>query len=57
MKIYGIYDTKNKEQCVRVGTLAEIIKFLNITAREFGRAINGTLLRNRYELKFLYIEN
>ena len=39
MSIYGIYDIKENEQCMRVGTLQEIIKFLNLTAREFGRAI------------------
>lgn len=28
MKIYGVYDIKDNEQCIRVGTLPEIIKFL-----------------------------
>ena len=27
MKIYGIYDITNKEQCVRIGTLKDIMKF------------------------------
>ena len=27
MNIYGIYDTENNEQCMRVGTLKEIVKF------------------------------
>lgn len=56
MKIYGIYDTKNNEQCVRVGTLGEIIKFLNITSREVTRMLKGCKLRNRYEVMYLYTE-
>ncbi|MEI3436435.1 MAG: hypothetical protein V8S10_09095 [Clostridia bacterium] len=39
MNIYGIYDTKNNEQCMRVGTLQEIVRFLNLTAREAGKGI------------------
>ena len=56
MKIYGIYDLKNNEQCVRIGTLGEIIKFLSITAREIGKVTKGSILRSRYEIVFLYAE-
>lgn len=30
MKYYGIYDLKNKEQCVFIGNSKEISEFLNI---------------------------
>ena len=55
MKIYGIYDITNNEQCVRIGTLGEIIKFLNITARETTRMFKDKL-RGRYEVVYLYTE-
>ena len=44
MNIYGIYNEKESEQCVRVGTLPEIVKFLNLTVREVGRALNKNKL-------------
>lgn len=56
MKIYGIYDTKNKEQCLRVGTLQEIIKFLDISARSLKKALNGKKVRSRYDLVYLFEE-
>ena len=57
MKIYGIYDIKEKEQCIRVGTLEEIIKFLNLKPRELGRALNKhNLVRNKYEICYLFME-
>lgn len=57
MKIYGIYNIKDNEQCMRVGTLQEIIKFLDLTVREVGRAIkNNNLIRNQYKLCYLFKE-
>lgn len=57
MNIYGVYDLKDKEQCVRVGTLIEIIKFLNATARSIDRAINKhDLIKQRYEVHYLFKE-
>ncbi len=57
MKIYGIYDKRNQEQCLRIGTLQEIVKFLDITARELNRAlIKNSLIKNQYELCFLFYE-
>lgn len=57
MKIYGIYDTKNSEQCLRVGTLKEVVRFLNLTARESGRAIkSNNLIRDQYKLCYLFNE-
>lgn len=57
MKIYGIYDIKNSEQCLRVGTLQEVVKFLDLTARECGRAIkSNSLIRNQYKLCYLFSE-
>ena len=57
MKIYGIYDLKNKEQCVLVGTIIEIIKFFNLSARAFGRALTGSKINSRYELVYLFKED
>lgn len=57
MNIYGVYDLKDKEQCVRVGTLSEIIKFLNATARSIDRAIKKhDLIKQRYEVYYLFKE-
>lgn len=57
MNIYGIYDIKNNEQCLRVGTMQEVIKFLDLTAREMGRAIrNNSLVRGKYRLCYLFKE-
>lgn len=57
MKIYAIYDLKNQEQCLRIGTLREIIKFLNITPREIGRGLkNCDVIRNQYEIYYLFQE-
>lgn len=57
MKIYGIYDTKNNEQCLRVGTLKEVVRFLDLTAREIGRAIkSNNLIRDQYKLCYLFNE-
>ncbi len=57
MKIYGIYDTKNSEQCMRIGTLQEVVRFLNLTARESGRAIkSNNLIRDQYKLCYLFSE-
>ena len=57
MNIYGIYDIKEKEQCIRVGTLIEIIKFLGTSARSIDRAINrNNLIKQRYEVHYLFKE-
>ena len=57
MKIYGIYNIKENEQCVRVGTLQEIVKFLNLTTRELGVALRKKAkIRNKYEVCYLYKE-
>lgn len=57
MKIYGIYDIEEKEQCIRIGTLKEIILFLNLTGREIGRALkNNNLVRGKYKIYYLFKE-
>lgn len=57
MKIYGIYDEKNKEQCVRVGTLAEVVNFLDISARTVSIALNKhKYIKKRYKLYYLFEE-
>ena len=51
MNIYGIYNEKEAEQCVRVGTLPEIVKFLNLTTRELDRALNkNNLVKHKYKI-------
>ncbi len=58
MNIYGIYNEKESEQCVRVGTLPEIVKFLNLTVREVGRALNkNNLVRHKYKIYYLFKED
>ena len=56
MKIYGIYDITNKEQCVRIGTLEELIKFLDIpsTVKSAKRALQGN--NSKYKLVYLFEE-
>lgn len=56
MKIYGIYDTKQNEQCIRIGTLEEIVSFFNLTAREVQYALKKHLIRNKYEMCYLFNE-
>lgn len=49
---------RNKEQCVRIGTLGEIVKFLNITARSFDRVLKkNEKINGRYELHYLFEES
>ena len=58
MKIYGIYNIKEEEQCMRVGTLEEIIKFLDLTPRELGLALRkDSTVRNKYKIYFLFVES
>ena len=58
MNIYRIYDIKDNEQCVRVGTVDEIVKFLGISARHFDSVIKKhSLVDRRYQIYFLYIES
>ena len=58
MNIYVIYNEKESEQCVRVGTLPEIVKFLNLTVREVGRALNkNNLVRHKYKIYYLFKED
>lgn len=55
MSIYGIYN--KEEQCLRVGTLKEVVTFLNITARELSRAIRkDNFIRNKYKIYYLFEE-
>jgi len=56
MKIYGIYDLDNKEQCLKVGDIREIINFLGVTARGFGRIIKNRIYKHRYEVLCVYEE-
>lgn len=58
MNIYGIYDIKEKEQCVRVGTLQEIVNFFSLTARELDRALKKeSTVKNKYKIYFLFKED
>ena len=58
MNIYGIYNEKEAEQCMRVGTLPEIVRFLNLTTREVDRALNkSNLVKHKYKIYFLFKED
>lgn len=57
MSIYGIYDKNNKEQCLRVGTVDEIARFFELTARGLGVVIRQGIYKKRYEVIYLYEEN
>lgn len=47
MNIYGIYNEKEAEQCMRVGTL-----------REVGRALNkNNLVKHKYRIYYLFKED
>lgn len=55
MSIYGIYN--KQEECLRVGTLKEIIIFLDITPRELSRVIKkDNFIRNEYKICYLFEE-
>lgn len=57
MKIYGIYDLIQNELCLRIGTLNEVVRFLDFTPREIGRAIKtNSTVRNRYKVYYLFEE-
>jgi len=57
MKIYGIYNLKENEQCMRVGTLEEIKRFLNLSPRDLGLALRrNATIKNKYEICYLYKE-
>ena len=50
MKIYGIYNIKENERCERVGSLQEIIMFLDLSTKEIGLALRrNATIRNKYE--------
>ena len=57
MNIYGIYDIKEKEQCIRIGTIDEIARFLSLTARELDSALKrNNLIKKQYKLCYLFKE-
>lgn len=57
MKIYGIYNIKKEEQCMRVGSLKDIINFLDLSMKEIGLALRkNSIIRNKYKICYLYKE-
>lgn len=57
MSIYGIYNIEEKEQCLRVGTLGEVARFLEVTAKELDKALrNKNLIREKYKVCYLFKE-
>lgn len=54
--IYGIYDLANKEQCVTVGTIDEISKFLKLPIRAFNKCMREGKYTERFEIVYLYNE-
>lgn len=58
MNIYGIYNVKYYEHCVRIGTLQEIVKFLNLTARQIELALTkNMIIMHKYKIYFLFKED
>lgn len=57
MNIYGIYDLSNKEQCVTVGTVDEIMKFLGLTPRAFTKVMRAGNYKDRYLITYVYNED
>ena len=57
MNIYGIYDMKENERCLRVGSLNEIAKFLDLTSRELDRALStNNLVKKKYKIYYVFNE-
>lgn len=56
MKIYGIYNIKEKEECLRVGPMEEIKIFLDLTAREIQYGLKKHLIREKYKMYYLFNE-
>ncbi len=56
MEIYGIYDLKDKEQCVTVGTIDEISNFLRLPTRSFNKCMREGKYAERFEIVYLYDE-
>ena len=57
MSIYGIYDLKNKEQCITVGTLQEIANFLGLSTRTFNNVLRKGIYEERYVITYVYNED
>lgn len=53
MKIYGVYDVKEKEQCVKIGTLAEIQKFFDFSTKQLNQILKKL---KRFEILYLFSE-
>lgn len=51
MNIYGIYDLKNKEQCICIGNSEKICNFLEISKAKMYETVNKKIkLKCRYEI-------
>lgn len=57
MKIYGIYNIKEKEQCEIAGTMWEVTKYLGLTPRLIGKALKRkVIIQGKYEVCYLFKE-
>lgn len=57
MDIYGVYDLKQKEQCILVGNLLDVKKYFGITARKLNNILKKhEIYKDRYELVYCYEE-
>ncbi len=55
--IYGIYDTKDDDSCIFVGSRKEVADYFEKTPLAISQAMsNGNIIKKRYEVKFLYYE-
>ena len=58
MKIYGIYDITDTEQVVLIGTISQVINFLNISPRKFDTIIKtAKLIDKKYQILYLFDED
>lgn len=56
MEIYGIYENNKREQCITVGTLIEIKRFLNVGVRSLNNILRTGEYGKIYKIKYLYTE-
>lgn len=51
MKIYGVYDIKNKEQCCFCGNAKEVASFLEMSENTLRSEISRKIkVKNKYEV-------
>ena len=55
--IYGVYDTRNDNECIFIGTRKEVADYFGRTSQSISQVIsNHNLIKFRYKVKFVYYE-